>query len=48
MKIGSVTVDGKDRVKVRATAASAALMPCTPLRARRTPHTPDSDSSSIR
>lgn len=28
MKIGSVTVDSKDRVKVRATAASAALMLC--------------------
>lgn len=28
MKIGSVTVDSKDRVKVRANVASAALMLC--------------------
>ena len=28
MKIGSVTVDSKDRVKVRASVASAALMLC--------------------
>lgn len=28
MKIGSVTIDSKDRVKVRASVASAALMLC--------------------
>ena len=28
MKIGSITIDSKDRVKVRASVASAALMLC--------------------